>query len=265
MAKAHSRAGIGQGWHKQSGRHSDAKKTGHAGGVYASERIRKIVREHPEYKDLTFQQLKKKGVFLKYQKDSDGDGIANVHDCRPLNSKKQDDGEKMTEEGYQDYLNNEAEEEEQEREDNLASGAVTDIKRAEAKEEKKKSHKIRDFIHKEGEELKEYGARKKMEREIKEAYEDKKKVRELNTALKEKISAESEIDLKALSEDELKKLAVVEGESVWGDNRYESEIKRRMRAEADLQTDIILERQKLREREKERLHPKPSLFENPFK
>lgn len=36
MAKAHSIAGHGQGWHKQSGRHSNARRTGRAGGTYAT-------------------------------------------------------------------------------------------------------------------------------------------------------------------------------------------------------------------------------------
>jgi hypothetical protein len=34
MAKAHSTSGYGSGWHKQSLRHSNARKLGRAGGVY---------------------------------------------------------------------------------------------------------------------------------------------------------------------------------------------------------------------------------------
>ena len=82
-----------QGWHFQSDRHSKARKTGSAGGEYSSARIKALVSKHPEYKDLSFKQLKNKGVFLKYQKDSDGDGVKNVKDCRPLNKKAQDNGE----------------------------------------------------------------------------------------------------------------------------------------------------------------------------
>jgi hypothetical protein len=83
------------GWFKQSTRHSRARKLGHAGGVYSSERINKIMKKHPEYKNLNYKQLKNKGVFLKYQSDADKDGVVNIHDCKPLNSKKQDDNVKL--------------------------------------------------------------------------------------------------------------------------------------------------------------------------
>lgn len=36
MARATSKGGFGQGWRKQSGRHSNARKYGHAGGRYAT-------------------------------------------------------------------------------------------------------------------------------------------------------------------------------------------------------------------------------------
>jgi hypothetical protein len=35
MAKATSKAGYGSGWHNESLRHSNARKTGHAGGTYS--------------------------------------------------------------------------------------------------------------------------------------------------------------------------------------------------------------------------------------
>ena len=40
-------------------------------------------------KNNNFQQLSKKGVFLKYQGDADKDGVANIKDCRPLDPKRQ--------------------------------------------------------------------------------------------------------------------------------------------------------------------------------
>jgi hypothetical protein len=80
----------GSGWHLQRVRHSRARRLGHAGGTYTSERIRKILKKHPEYKNLNFKQLRGKGIFLKYQSDSDRDKVKNIKDCQPLNPKKQD-------------------------------------------------------------------------------------------------------------------------------------------------------------------------------
>jgi hypothetical protein len=79
-----------QGWHRQSVRHSDAKRTGRAGGIYANSNWR-----HPkdvysdENKNKSFGELKKKGVFLPYQGDADKDGVKNIKDCKPLDADKQ--------------------------------------------------------------------------------------------------------------------------------------------------------------------------------
>jgi len=56
-----------------------------------SPRIQKMLKKNPKLKDKTFKELQKKGVFLKYQADSDMDGTPNIKDCRPLNPKKQED------------------------------------------------------------------------------------------------------------------------------------------------------------------------------
>jgi hypothetical protein len=70
---------LGSGWHKENLRHRQAKLYGKA---------------YPfSYKSLTFNQLKKKGIFLKYQSDTDKDGVTNIKDCRPLDKNKQDNGE----------------------------------------------------------------------------------------------------------------------------------------------------------------------------
>jgi hypothetical protein len=83
MAIATSKAGYGSGWHKESLRHSNARRLGHAGGRYAE-----LVGKKP-YSEMSYSQLKKKGIDLPPQKDTDGDGIKNKNDCRPLNSKEQ--------------------------------------------------------------------------------------------------------------------------------------------------------------------------------
>lgn len=58
---------------------------------YASEHIEKngIILSK---KDLTYSQLKKSGIKLNPNSDSDGDGVKNKDDCRPLNKNAQDDG-----------------------------------------------------------------------------------------------------------------------------------------------------------------------------
>lgn len=75
--KAHSKAGYGSGWHKQSARHSSARKTGRAGGLYQSQ-LRKGTKEKligglGDYKnDLLFdkkQLLKGMKVESEHTKD----------------------------------------------------------------------------------------------------------------------------------------------------------------------------------------------------
>jgi hypothetical protein len=56
-----------------------------------SPRVKSLLEKKPELKDKSFKQLQKEGVFLKYQADSDGDGVPNIKDCKPLDQTKQDD------------------------------------------------------------------------------------------------------------------------------------------------------------------------------
>jgi hypothetical protein len=107
MAKARN---IGSGWHYESLRHSHARRFGKA---TPSNRIKTLINQHPEYKKLTFKQLQHRGVYLKYQGDSDKDGIKNVHDCRPLDKTRQDRGKPQDYDISKDEAE-EAEEREQE-------------------------------------------------------------------------------------------------------------------------------------------------------
>jgi len=83
---------MAKGWHRESKRHSQAAK-GVKTKQKVSPRVKRMLKKDPKLRDKTFKQLQKKGVFLKYQADSDGDGIPNVKDCRPLDPRKQDNGE----------------------------------------------------------------------------------------------------------------------------------------------------------------------------
>jgi len=51
----------------------------------------KGIKQPQRLSNLSFPQLKKKGVFLKYWGDADKDGVPNVKDCRPLNPNAQAD------------------------------------------------------------------------------------------------------------------------------------------------------------------------------
>ncbi len=54
--------------------------------AFKSDKQRKYVMG--QYKNKSFKQLKKSGVYLRYQGDEDKDGVKNIHDCAPLNPKR---------------------------------------------------------------------------------------------------------------------------------------------------------------------------------
>ena len=54
-----------------------------------SPRLQEAIRKNPELAKLNFQELKKRGVFLKFQSDSDKDGVVNIKDCKPLDKRHQ--------------------------------------------------------------------------------------------------------------------------------------------------------------------------------
>jgi len=255
----------GKGWHFQSERHSRARKTGRAGGVYESARISAIINKHPEYKNLTFKQLKNKGVFLRYQADADKDGTKNIHDCRPLNKKKQDDNRVA---GWHD-IGHEEKSVEVEPIAGTRLYAEKTSKKSKFKEGLSKAgryakkelvigaEKTKAFVVKETEKLAEEikKAREKAQIEHEEKKERLREFRlqELSGTLGTEVSDEKDIDVKALSEEQLKQLAVITPQGFFGDNRYEKELKRRIEAEANLKADLIIEKMKASSKAEERI------------
>lgn len=85
--------GKGSGWKNIAA--DDSKRHGMSAkgmkSAVLSPRLRSRIAANPSLKGMSFQKLQNKGVFLKYQGDADKDGVKNIHDCQPLNRKKQDD------------------------------------------------------------------------------------------------------------------------------------------------------------------------------
>jgi hypothetical protein len=305
MAKAR----IG-GWFKQPERHSRARKYGQAGGQYASQRVTTILAKHPEYKNLSFKQLKGKGIFLKYQSDADRDGVKNIKDCKPLNSHEQDLKETTKKVGA--WVEKEAK-----------------IGYEKTKEfVKKETPKIKAFVKKEAEAIKEkvkkeYDEYKRKRREavgravaqatqqnlIDEQTEEQKselidklsemkegqESTEISSGLESQMTPISypefnvshifnqlkpeeaqriaerttkaltkaehrnveelaDVDVKELSDDELKMITVRLGTGFFGQgNRFESEIKRRIRERERVETDLKIELEKAQLESKKRL------------
>ncbi len=204
-----------------------------------SPRLQTILKKHPEYKNLSFDELKKKGVFLRYQSDSDGDGVVNIHDCRPIDSTKQDLPDWITKTGRSIKK--------------FAKKEIKGIKKS--IEEKKKKQAI------ERAKLIEHPLIKKLEKQQARVEELKREYQteddeDLKKKLDEELDKEQEqlrqiqekithINLEDLSDAELKTLAIRYKEpeglfsSFFGSsNPYKDELLRRQRKKAELEREL---------------------------
>lgn len=283
----------GKGWHKDSARHSRARKYGKAGGKYANERIQKILQKNPEYKNLTYKQLRNKGIFLRYQSDSDKDGVKNVKDCKPLNKEEQDLKEdiKKIEEGTISLIKKGVKKAEKlgekglEKAKELTRQAKTKIAEIQAEKKRKQEETIVRAITKarneklipeateeeirakvEAEVHKETAKREtefvpveqiflKPEIEPEEAQKIAERTAEaIRKAKRTRIDDLSQIDLAELTDEELKEIAINLGTGFFGaGNRYEEELKRRIREKEKIETDLKIETMKAEKTAQERI------------
>jgi hypothetical protein len=91
----------GSGWHSQSVRHSNARRTGKAGGLYAINTAKTFQgaievsamqnghRVHQQYMGYSKKEALSK--FKRDNKDTDRDGVPDKYDCQPKNPKAQAD------------------------------------------------------------------------------------------------------------------------------------------------------------------------------
>lgn len=251
--------GKGKGYKNIQGRdsriHSQSAK-GIKTAQKLSPRVEAMLKKNPKLKNKTFKQLQKKGVFLKYQGDVDGDGVKNVKDCRPLNPKMHRD-ERVKEIEFDPSVENEV------------------------PKTKKFLGKAKAFIGKEARATKEFAKTKLEERRIRK---EKQKIEELESVnhplvkkltkqkkrvdtiktqiaetddeskeeelfneleveqnqLREQQEKVTKIGLVDFSDKELKTLAIrwKDDSFFGGDNPYSKELARRIRAEKTIEEEL---------------------------
>ena len=244
MAKYRKGLGIGKGSGWKNIAPDDPRRHGlSAKGVKTailSPRLRKRIATNPKLKGMNFQQLQKKGVFLRYQADSDKDGVPNINDCQPLNKDMQDfksfakkvgaktkeltiKGAKKTKELAEKGI--EAYKESQERKKEEALREVKHPTLTKLDRQKERVEEIRQQLATEDT----ASERKKLDRELDKEEEQLRKVQEDVTKLK----------LGDLTDSQLKELAVRHKDeslfNIFGSgNRYEDELIRRIRKNSEL-------------------------------
>jgi hypothetical protein len=291
------------GWFKQRVRHSNARKHGHAGGIYASERIRTILKKHPEYKNLNIKQLRGKGIFLKYGNPKTQEEEIKLEPIRgtqlmremtkeekkPFKQKAKETAKKIgkwvgkeAKIGYEKtkefvkketpkveaFVKKEYEEYGKKRREAVAKAVaqathqkIMDEQTEEEKEEliDKLSEESQTFREVEQEEVPSHP-----ELDVSQIFNQLKPEEAMKTAEQttkaltkvthKKIDDLASVDVKELSDEELKTIAIRLGTGFFGQgNKFESEIKRRIRERERVETDLKVELEKAQIESKKRL------------
>jgi hypothetical protein len=302
------------GWHKQPLRHSRARRFGKAGGIYASERIRTILKKHPEYKNLNIKQLRGKGIFLKYGNPIKQDEEIKLKPMRgtqlmremtkeekkPIKQKAKETAKKIgkwvgkeAKIGYE--KTKEFVKKETPKVEAFVKKEATAVKEKVKKEYEEYGKKRREAVAKavaqatqqkivdeqteeEKEELidklsEETQAFREMEQEEAPSHpeldvsqifsqlkpEEAMRIAEQTTKALTKVEHKkiddlASVDVKELSDEELKMITVRLGTGFFGQgNKFESEIKRRIRERERVETDLKIELEKAQIESKKRL------------
>jgi hypothetical protein len=265
------------GWFKQSERHSKARKYGRAGGVYASERIKKILKKHPEYKSLSYKHIKGKGIYLKY-------GRAEEEDMKPKKTAFKETAKKVgkwigkeAKTGYEKtkefvkketpkvkaFLKKETEavkekvkkeyEEYKKKRREAVGRAVAQATQQKIMDEQTEEEReaLIDKIESAQmmEEIRPEPSMSQMFNQLKP--EEAQKVAEqtakaLTKAEHKNVEDLADVDVKELSDEELKMITIRLGTGFFGQgNRFENEIKRRIREREKVETDLKIELEKV--------------------
>lgn len=322
MARAKN---VGQGWHGQSIRHSNARLKGKAGGTYAQAKIARVMTEYkkgllytPTGKKVKNKKQavaialseagltrKKTGKGYLYTLKKYGDSTTPqgsseepyIFTSNPTAIKQKSRlkqfaekagqfikkeekavvslaKEKISEIGYNNYIKSELEKGNLYVKDGKPynkDGTPATI----LAQNQKTINKILNKWEAQGNKPKETLLQKAKEEAVilaqKAKLEAKKALEEIKNARSrqvDKIANELEsiesvdedtrlrlatMDVKQLTAEELKQLAIVEGESFFGGNKYENELKRRINEEARIETDLTIERAKAKEESRQRL------------
>jgi len=275
--------GRGKGYKNIMGRdpivHSQSRK-GIKQPQKISPRVQTMLKKNPKLKNKSFKQLKKSGVFLGYQADSDGDGVVNIHDCKPLDKKKQDTFEfkdveeiekkpskiwagikKYTKKGAKKGVEFAKEQLKERREAPLREIEHPTIKKLDRQKERVEELRTQIMTEDDTDEI---------DRLDTELDKEEKQLRNIQ----EKVT---EINLEDFSEAQLKTLAISHKDSfsLFGSgNRFEDELIRRIkkrgeleRKKAEIEMQLNVEREKLNKRlkeEKKKLVEEKGAFEGLF-
>lgn len=227
-----------------------------------SPRVQALLKKNPSLRNKSFKQLQKSGVFLKYQADSDGDGVPNIKDCKPLDVKRHKDME-VKEIEFDPSVEKEPTKTEKfvGKAGALAGRvgragkelAVKGLKTIKEKKEEKRIKELEDVKHPLIQDLEDQKARvDELQKQIQQTDDEEKEEKlfdelgEEQEQLREIQEKITDLKIEDLSDKQLKTLAIrwKPTDSLFGDlfgsgdNPYTEELARRIRAEKQIEKEL---------------------------